>query len=129
MTLVFAGVCGHGGFTGRAHQADPGQLSAMHGAFDEMRRRLEAARPEVLLVVAAEHFAAFSWITCGICDGHGRLLRWADRGSGLARHPPVRVPGLKELSRRLIADTMQDIDLAYAEEWKLDHGFWCRCIS
>ena len=124
MTLVFAGVCGHGpGFTGRAHQADPGQLSAMHGAFDEMRRRLEAARPEVLLVVAAEHFANFF-----MDNMPGFAMGMADYYDGPIEDPdwlgiaPVRVPGLKELSRRLIADTMQDIDLAYAEEWKLDHG-------
>ena len=46
MTLVFAGLCSHGpGLTGRADLADPNQLTAMQDAFDEMRRRLEAARP------------------------------------------------------------------------------------
>ena len=32
------------------------------------------------------------------------------------------VPGAPELSRRLITQMMQDVDLAYAEEWKFDHG-------
>ena len=60
MTLVFAGVCGHGpGFTGRADMADPGQVALMTDAFAEMRRRLEASRPDALVVVAAEHFANF----------------------------------------------------------------------
>ena len=34
----------------------------------------------------------------------------------------TRVPGAPELSKRLITDVMQDIDLAYAQEWKFDHG-------
>ena len=32
------------------------------------------------------------------------------------------VTGNPALSRRLIEDVMHDIDLAYAEEWKFDHG-------
>jgi 2,3-dihydroxyphenylpropionate 1,2-dioxygenase len=33
-----------------------------------------------------------------------------------------RVPGNAALSRRLITALMNDIDVAYAEEWKFDHG-------
>ena len=124
MTLVFAGLCSHGpGLTGRANLADPNQLAAMQDAFDEMRRRLEAARPDVLLVVAAEHFAnffmdnmpSFAMGMAEYYDGPIEDPSWL----GIA---PMRVPGVKELSHRLIVEVMQEVDLAYAEEWKLDHG-------
>ena len=34
----------------------------------------------------------------------------------------VRIPGNAELSERVIRATMQEADVAYAEEWKFDHG-------
>ena len=38
---------------------------------------------------------------------------------GIERH---RIPGNAELSRRLITEVMQTVDVAFAEEWKFDHG-------
>src|SRR5258707_12779396 len=32
------------------------------------------------------------------------------------------IPGNAPLSQRLIREMMQDVDLAYAQEWKFDHG-------
>lgn len=124
MTLVFAGLCGHGpGFTGRADMADSEQLALMHEAFAEMHRRLEAARPDVLIVVAAEHFANFF-----MDNMPAFAVGMADYYEGPIEDPdwlgiqPARVPGAKALSRQIVGDVMQDIDIAYAEEWKLDHG-------
>jgi aromatic ring-opening dioxygenase catalytic subunit (LigB family) len=34
----------------------------------------------------------------------------------------TRVPGNKALSRKLIEGVIQTVDVAYAEEWKFDHG-------
>ena len=60
MSLVFAGVCSHGpGITGRKDMADPQQVARLYAAFEAMRLQLNAAQPDVLLVVAAEHFANF----------------------------------------------------------------------
>src|SRR3546814_7814864 len=33
-----------------------------------------------------------------------------------------KIPGNADLSTRLIERMMQDVDLAYAQEWKFDHG-------
>ena len=124
MTLVFAGLCGHGpGFTGRAEMADPDQLALMHDAFSEMRRRLEASRPDALVVVAAEHFANFF-----MDNMPAFAIGMADYYDGPIEDPewlgidPVRIPGDKALSLRLITSVMQDVDVAYGEEWKFDHG-------
>ena len=60
MSLVFAGVCSHGpGITGRKDMADPQHVAALYAAFAQMRHKLEAAQPDVLVVIAAEHFANF----------------------------------------------------------------------
>ena len=60
MSLVFAAVCSHApGITGRAQRADPAVRDAFYAKFGELRERLEAARPDALIVVAAEHFANF----------------------------------------------------------------------
>ena len=115
MTLVFAGLCGHGpGFTGRAEMADPDQLALMHDAFSEMRRRLEASRPDALVVVAAEHFANFF-----MDNMPAFAIGMADYYDGPIEDPewlgidPVRIPGDKALSLRLITSVMQDVDVAY----------------
>ena len=60
MSLVFAGVCSHApGITGRAERADPEVRDAFYAKLDELRERLEASRPDALIVIAAEHFANF----------------------------------------------------------------------
>ncbi len=52
----------------------------------------------------------------------------ADRYEGPIEDPQwlgiahTAVPGSAALSRRLIREMMQTVDLAYAEEWKFDHG-------
>ena len=38
---------------------------------------------------------------------------------GIAR---TRIPGNAALSQRLVAEVMQTVDVAFAEEWKFDHG-------
>ena len=124
MSLVFAGVCSHApGITGRAHLADPATRDAFHAAFRDMGARLEAARPDAVIVIAAEHFANFFMnnmpaYAIGMADHYEGPIEdpaWL----GIERH---RIPGNAELSRRLIAEVMQTVDVAFAEEWKFDHG-------
>jgi hypothetical protein len=55
MSLVFAAVCSHApGITGRAARAEPRVRDAFYAKLDELRVKLEAARPDALIVVAAE---------------------------------------------------------------------------
>jgi aromatic ring-opening dioxygenase catalytic subunit (LigB family) len=124
MSLVFAGVCSHApGITGRAKRADPKVRDAFYAKLGELRERLEAARPEALIVVAAEHFANFFMNNMpAYCMGMAEHYEGPiedEQWLGIRRR---RIPGAPELSRRLIAAVMHDIDLAFAEEWKFDHG-------
>ena len=124
MSLVFAGVVSHApGITGRAERADPAVRDAFYGKLDEMRQRLEAARPDALVVVAAEHFANFFMNNMpAYCIGMGDFYEGPiedERWLGIRR---TEVPGNAGLSRRLIEAVLPRIDVAYAEEWKFDHG-------
>lgn len=124
MSLVFAGVCSHApGITGRAHLADPAVKDAVHHALHDLADRLAAARPDAVIVVAAEHFANFFMnnmpsFAIGMADAYEGPIEdpaWL----GIARRT---VPGNADLSLRLITEVMQTVDVAYAEEWKFDHG-------
>ena len=124
MPLVFAGVCPHApGITGRRHLADPAIADEFSAAFDGLRERLEAARPDVLVVIAAEHFANFF-----MNNMPSFAIGMADHYDGPIEDPAwlgidrVRVPGDRKFSERFIAGVMQTSDVAYAEEWKFDHG-------
>jgi len=124
MSLVFAGICSHApGITGRVRMADPTVVAQFHGAYRDMAEQLAASRPDVLIVVAAEHFANFFMnnmpaFAMGMAQGYEGPIedpQWL----GI---PRTKIPGNAALSRRLIGEVMQSVDLAYAEEWQFDHG-------
>ena len=124
MPLVYAGVCSHApGITGRSERADPKVRDAFYAAFDAMRLRLEAAEPDALVVIAAEHFANFF-----MNNMPAYAIGMADYYEGPIEDPEwlridkFRAPGQRDLSQRLIEQVMQTHDVAYAEEWRLDHG-------
>ena len=124
MSLVFAGICSHApGIRGRAQMADPALRDPLYTAFHGLGEQLRGARPDALIVVAAEHFANFFMnnmpsFALGMADQyHGPIEdpRW------LGIEPRV-VPGNAALSLRIITEVMQTVDVAFAEEWKFDHG-------
>lgn len=124
MPLVFAGVSAHGpGITGRADRADPVVKDAYYAAYYGLGEKIRASGAEALIVVAAEHFANFF-----MDNMPAFAMGMADYYDGPIEDPewlgikPRRVPGNKDLSKRLISQVMQSVDVAYAEEWKLDHG-------
>jgi 2,3-dihydroxyphenylpropionate 1,2-dioxygenase len=124
MSLVFAGVCSHApGITGRAERADPATRDAFYASLGDLRRRLEAARPEVLIVIAAEHFANFFMDNMpAYCRGMADHYQGPIEDEAWLAIKRQRVPGNADLSKRLIEAILPRIDLAYAEEWKFDHG-------
>ena len=87
MSLVFAGVCSHApGITGRAGRADPTVRDAFYAKLGELRDTLEAAKPDALIVVAAEHFANFFMNNMpAYCVGMADRYEGPDRGRAVAR--------------------------------------------
>jgi aromatic ring-opening dioxygenase catalytic subunit (LigB family) len=124
MSLVFAGVCSHApGITGRKERADPLLRDTFYASLERMRRAIEVQRPDALIVVAAEHFANFFMNNMpSICVGMAETYEGPIEDEAWLGIKRARVPGVPELSQRLIEDVMQDVDLAYAQEWKFDHG-------
>jgi 2,3-dihydroxyphenylpropionate 1,2-dioxygenase len=124
VSLVFAGVCSHApGITGRRERADPKVRDAFYASYDRMRQAIEATRPDALVVIGAEHFANFFMNNMpAICMGMGEHYEGPIEDEAWLGIRHARVPGAPELSKRLITEIMLDIDLAYAEEWKFDHG-------
>jgi 2,3-dihydroxyphenylpropionate 1,2-dioxygenase len=124
MPLVYAGVCSHApGITGRADQADPVVRDAFYAAYDDMRVAIEDSGAEALVVIAAEHFANFFMNNMpSFAIGMGDFYDGPIEDPGWLAIDRFRVPGNRDLSQRLITDVMRTADVAYAEEWKFDHG-------
>jgi len=124
MSLVFAGISSHApGITGRASQADPDLRETFYGAYRRMGEAIKAAGAEVVIVVAAEHFANFF-----MNNMPAYAIGMADHYEGPIEDPEwlgipkTRIPGDAALSKRIIESVMQEVDVAFAEEWKFDHG-------
>ncbi len=88
-----------------------------------MREDIVASGAEALVVIAAEHFANFFMnnmpsFAVGMADFYDGPIEDA----GWLGIETFRAPGNRDLSRRLITEVMQTVDVAYAEEWKFDHG-------
>jgi len=124
MPLVFAGACSHApGITGRAERADSKVRDEFYAAFDRMRQAIEDARADALVVVGAEHFANFFMDNMpAYCVGMGDYYEGPIEDPDWLGIQPVKAPGNPDLSKRLIKLLLNDIDVAYAEEWKFDHG-------
>ncbi|MEK9644124.1 MAG: extradiol ring-cleavage dioxygenase [Alphaproteobacteria bacterium] len=124
MTMVFAGACSHApGITGRADRADPAQRDALYAQFARMKDAIEASGADALVVIAAEHFANFFMNNMpAFCVGMGDSYFGPIEDPDWLGIPPRTIPGAPDLSKRLIERMMEDVDVAYAEEWKFDHG-------
>ena len=124
MSLVFAGIMSHGpGMTARADRADPAVREPFYAALGRMREELERSRPDALIVVAAEHFANFFMNNMpAYAIGMGDEYEGPIEDPEWLRIPRRTVPGAPDLSRRIIGKVMERVDVAYAEEWKFDHG-------
>jgi 2,3-dihydroxyphenylpropionate 1,2-dioxygenase len=114
MSLVFAGIMSHGpGMTARAERADPAVREPFYAALDRLREELERSRPDALVVIAAEHFANFF-----MNNMPAYAMGMADEYEGLIEDPEWlrierrSIPGSAELSRRIIGQGMEKVDVA-----------------
>jgi aromatic ring-opening dioxygenase catalytic subunit (LigB family) len=124
MSLVFLGALSHGpGIVGRADMADPTLRDGLYTAFDGMRQQLETTRPDALVVIAAEHFGNFFMNNMpAYAMGMAEHYEGPIEDEAWLKIKRTRIPGNADLSGRLVRSIMQSVDLAYAEEWKFDHG-------
>jgi len=124
MSLVFAGLCSHApGITARAERAPAELREPFFANFNLMRQQLEKAKPDALIIIAAEHFANFFMDNMpAYAMGAAPYYEGPIEDPDWLKIKRRKIPGNADLSFRLIKTIMQDIDLAYSEEWKCDHG-------
>lgn len=124
MSLVFTGICSHApGITGRADRAPAELRDPLYAAYDLLRAELHASRPDAVIIVAAEHFANFFMnnmpaYAVGMAEDYRGPIEDAD----WLNIPLRTVRGNADLSRRMVVEILQTIDVAYCEEWQFDHG-------
>jgi aromatic ring-opening dioxygenase catalytic subunit (LigB family) len=124
LSLVFAAIMSHGpGMTARADRADPSVREPFFATLERLRSALQDARPDAIIIVAAEHFANFFMNNMpAYCIGMAEEYEGPIEDPEWLKIPRRSVPGNPDLSRRIIGKVMERVDVAYAEEWKFDHG-------
>ena len=125
MSLVYAGTCSHApGITGRADLCEnTAKRDEFYAALEQQRKDIEASGAEALIVVAAEHFANFFMNNMpAFCIGIGDKYEGPIEDPDWLKIPKTTVPGAPDLGTRITREVMQTVDVAYAEEWKFDHG-------
>jgi len=125
MSLVYSGILSHApGITGRAHLCkNTAKRDEFYAMLDLQRREIEASGAEALIVIAAEHFANFFMNNMpAYCIGIGERYEGPIEDPDWLKIARTTVPGAPELGTRLTREIMQTVDVAYAEEWKFDHG-------
>ena len=125
MSLVYSGVLSHApGITGRAHLVDnTARRDEFYAKLDQQRQDIAATGAEALIVIAAEHFANFFMNNMpAFCIGIGEKYSGPIEDPEWLKIEKAEVPGSPDLGRRLAKEIMQTVDVAYAEEWKFDHG-------
>ena len=113
------------GLTGWFDRASAEYQQLALSATAEMRRRLEAARPDTLVMFSNDHL--LNWpinnvpeYTVGIADEHVGPADWFDEWLGMEKY---RVPGDPELARFLVNDgARRGLALAYLREMQFDDG-------
>lgn len=125
MSLVYAGVLSHApGITGRAHLVDnTAKRDEFYARLDRQRREIEETGAEALMVIAAEHFGNFFMNNMpAFCVGIGEIYEGPIEDPEWLKIEKRQIPGAPDLGKRLTREIMNTVDVAYAEEWKFDHG-------
>lgn len=125
MSLVYAGVLSHApGIVGRADLAKNTQKrDEFYAALEDQRLAIQNTGAEILMVVAAEHFANFFMNNMpAYCIGIGDAYEGPIEDPKWLGIDKQRIPGAPDLGRRIASEIMQTVDVAYSEEWKFDHG-------
>jgi aromatic ring-opening dioxygenase catalytic subunit (LigB family) len=123
VSLVGAFAASHApGITGRPSLPPVSESEPIFRAYEDLKSRLEAGRPDVLVVVSPEHWANFFLDNMpSFCIGIG------DEFSGPTDEKFVNIPhrsvrGHARLTRALAEGIAEDVDLSTSQEMAFDHG-------
>jgi protocatechuate 4,5-dioxygenase beta chain len=115
------------GLTGWFDRAPLPQQLLAKKATDEMRWRLEAAKPDVILAFSNDHL--LNWpinntpeLTVGIADEHVGPADWYDEWLGMTEK--YRIPGHGALARYIVTEgARRRVAFSYLREMQFDDGF------
>jgi 2,3-dihydroxyphenylpropionate 1,2-dioxygenase len=122
--ITAALAAGHApGITGWPEAADVEQAKRFFAGYERLKERLEAARPELLIVITPEHWANFFLDKMPpFCLGTGEEFKGPLEDPSFLRVPRTKVLGSPSRARKLFDAMSQEIDLAFSQELILDHG-------
>jgi len=105
--------------TGRPEIARPEQRERLHAGFHEIRRRLAAARPELIVAFVNDHVQNFAYDNMpAFCVALASSYDAPGPGSArFLRIPPRKIPGAPEWATALLEHGLASgIDFAYSYE-------------
>ena len=124
MNIVGAYACSHAGLIiSHEAKADPGQRDRIYGAFDVVRREIEALAPDAIYILATDHGRIYPLtmlppLVIGVSP--------SAHGIGDAGIPECDVPLHQGFARTILDGAFErGIDLVYSEDMKIDHSFVC----
>ncbi len=125
MPLVYSAAASHApGITARRHTVTDGKADSFFRAMDQIRQEIEEAQLDALVIISAEHFTNFFMDHMpAFCVGTADSYAGPVEDEDFLRIPKTTVPGASDLGTRLCQRMLHDVDLSFAQELKLDHGF------
>ncbi len=123
MSIVYACAGSHApGIRAWTEAAPAEQKNILFAGFDSLRASLEAAQPDVLLVLTSEHWANFFLDHIGaFCIG--RADHYEGPVEPWLRVEKARVPGDAALAQELLEHCYANsFEPSYSHEMRLDHG-------
>jgi aromatic ring-opening dioxygenase catalytic subunit (LigB family) len=123
MSLVGAFAASHApGITGRPALPPAVESEPICRAYRQLQSRLEAARADVLVVVAPEHWANFFLDNMpSFCIGLAEEFS-GPTDAAFVQIPHRKVRGHPRLARALAEGIVEEVDLSTSEEMLFDHG-------
>jgi aromatic ring-opening dioxygenase catalytic subunit (LigB family) len=123
MPIVFACAASHApGIRAWTERAPQNQVDVLFGGYDAVRKELEAAAPDTIVLLTSEHWANFFLDHIGaFCVGRGETFEgpiepWL-------RVEKSHVKGNPALAGRILEHCYaHGFELSYAHEMKFDHG-------
>jgi hypothetical protein len=122
MSIVFACAGSHApGIRAWTERAPQGQVDNLFGGYASVRHELEAARPEIVLLLTSEHWANFFEHVGAFCVGRGEAFDgpiepWL-------RVDAAKVKGDPAFATRLLEHCYANgFEPSFTHEMKFDHG-------